>query len=148
MINKLSDAGQECLQGRKRRKLPQRNYKRKKAKKRKLTPRTTSSKTKKQRQGWWNNLTLEQQEKQVIKWQAKKAEKRLENSVKFMRKIKEDFPCEKCFHRQSKSCTDDLPRGCEYWFWPGKVTPVKAKWTDKKEWRKLIRKQNPWLKVA
>ena len=80
--------------------------------------RTTVWKSKKLRHRWWNSLTPEEQEKQIEKWQEKKAGKRKAKSLEIMSRTKHKYNCDGCFHRKTHSCTDDMPNGCEYWFDP------------------------------
>jgi len=118
-------------------------------------------KTKKQRQQWWNDLTPEQQAEQIEKWQAQKADKRRNGSIQKMARVKEKFDCGDCFHRWTRSCVDMMPNGCEYWFNPtSKLRPLrrhnaKYPWVtdgvndeNRVDWRAVINKKNPWLKVA
>ncbi|HDY90111.1 MAG TPA: hypothetical protein ENH82_18585 [bacterium] len=75
-------------------------------------------KSKKERQQWWAELTPEQQAIHLERWQVGKATMRRSRSNEFMAKINVLFNCKKCFHNLTKSCTDNLPKGCEYWFSP------------------------------
>ena len=77
------------------------------------------AKTKKKRQQWWNNLTPEQQDQQIEKWQAQKAK---------VRKLLPD---------------KILEYNPEYpWMTEG------VNDTNRAEWWAMINKKNPWLKVA
>ena len=76
-------------------------------------------KTKKERRKWWRNLTPEQREAQIEKWQAQKAERR-ENEPPRVLKYNPKYP----------------------WMTEG----VNADNRDK--WLAMIHKKNPWLKVA
>ena len=75
-------------------------------------------KTKKQRQQWWADLTPDQQAVHLKRWQVGKSATRRARSIELMDKIHVLFSCKKCFHSKVKACTDNLPRGCEYWFSP------------------------------
>lgn len=75
-------------------------------------------KSKKQRQQWWADQTPDQQAVHLTRWQKVKSATRRTRSNEFMAKINILFSCKKCFHGLTKSCTDNLPRGCEYWFNP------------------------------
>jgi len=78
-----------------------------------------NTKTKAQRQQWWDNLTPDKKETQIIKWQRQKAKKRKlysEKKLKFNPK------------------------------YPWMTTGVNDK--NRKKWLAMIRKKNPWLKVA
>ena len=77
------------------------------------------SKTKKQRQQWWNNLTPDEKEAQIIKWQAQKAKRREINPLK------------------------ELEYDPKY---PWLTEGVNEK--NKAQWWAMILKKNPWLKVA
>lgn len=78
----------------------------------------THWKSKTQRRKWWFSLTSDQQGEQIKKWRRKKAERRRKKSAKIMSKTKNRYKCDGCFHRKTKSCEDDMPHGCEYWFDP------------------------------
>jgi hypothetical protein len=75
-------------------------------------------KTKKQRQKWWKRQSPEEQTAFIEKKVLEKAIKRRKKSLRIMKKYGDKYSCKKCFHRATKSCTDDLPNGCEYWFNP------------------------------
>lgn len=92
-----------------------------KKKKRRKTKRRVKKqwKTKKQRRQWWNSLTPDEQAEKIKEWMARKAARRKAKSLREMSKIEGVFDCADCFHRKTKSCTDDMPNGCEYWFSPG-----------------------------
>ncbi len=72
-------------------------------------------KTKKQRQEWWKSLTLEQQSVHINKWVGEKSDKRRKKSISIMKRRKSK-DCQKCIHGVTKSCADNLPRGCEYFY--------------------------------
>ena len=77
------------------------------------------AKTKKKRRQWWNRLTPEQQEKQIIKWQAQKAKSHKLLPDKIL-KYNPEYP----------------------WMTEG------VNDTNRAEWWAMINKKNPWLKVA
>ena len=70
---------------------------------------------KKRSQNWWKSLSSEQQANYLSKIVTNKAEKRRAKSIKLMKK-KKPVDCKKCIHGVTQSCTDDLPRGCEYFY--------------------------------
>ena len=76
-------------------------------------------KTKKERQKWWRNLTFDQQAKQIEKWQAQKAERR-ENEPPRLLKYNLAYP----------------------WLTEG------VNESNRADWLAMIKKKNPWLKVA
>ncbi|KKL71654.1 hypothetical protein LCGC14_2092750 [marine sediment metagenome] len=76
-------------------------------------------KSKKQRQQWWKEQTSDQQAVHLARWQKVKSATRRTSSVELMDKINVLFSCKKCFHGIVKACTDNLPKGCEYWYKPG-----------------------------
>jgi len=77
------------------------------------------TKTKAERQQWWNNLTPNEKEIQIKKWQAQKAKKRK-------------------FHP-----LPELEYNPKYpWLTEGVNDSNRAQW-----WA-IIKKKNPWLKVA
>jgi hypothetical protein len=71
-----------------------------------------------QRQKWWRRLAPEQQGKYIDKTVSMKAVKRRKRSLRRMKKYGDTYKCSECFHRKTKSCTDDMPNGCEHWFNP------------------------------
>lgn len=73
-------------------------------------------KSKKLRRQWWKGLSSKEQAEYINKKMEQKAAKRLQRSLTIMRKYGNKYPCSKCFHRKTKSCTDDLPNGCEHWY--------------------------------
>ena len=73
-------------------------------------------KTKKQRQKWWKSLTPEKQDEYIRKLTAGKAQKRRQRSVNLMNQLGKRNDCKKCIHGVTKSCGDNLPRGCEYFY--------------------------------
>ncbi len=75
-------------------------------------------KSKQSRQKWWKKQSPEKQAAFIDKKVLAKAVTRRNKSLKIMKKFGNKYPCSKCFHRATKSCTDDLPNGCEYWFNP------------------------------
>ena len=108
-------------------------------------------KTKKQRRQWWNNLSPEQQAKQLDKWQAKKAAKRKARSIRIMAKAEIKHNCSSCYHYITKNCKADMKWGCEYWYNPnsqitGLAYPKEE--PDKKKWLETIESKNKWLKIA
>ena len=72
-------------------------------------------KSKKQRRQWWDALDEDGKAKCVNYWLKKKADKRRKKSISIMkrRKLKD---CQKCIHGVTKSCGDNLPKGCEYFY--------------------------------
>ena len=70
-------------------------------------------KSKVERQKWWADLSDQQRVDYLIKVQERKSAKRKAKSIKIMANRKA-VNCKQCFHGISKSCTDTLPRGCEY----------------------------------
>lgn len=78
-----------------------------------------NTKTKAQRQQWWNNLTFDEKETQIIKWQCQKEKRRKINPVPELK------------------CNPKYP-----WMTEG----VNGK--NRKKWLAMIKKKNPWLKVA
>lgn len=76
------------------------------------------NKTKKERQRWWRNLTPQQQFDYVERLVAEKAVSRREEALRTMKQYGDKFSCSTCFHRKTKSCTDDLPNGCQYYYNP------------------------------
>jgi len=75
-------------------------------------------KKRKSRQKWWKKQSSEQKASFIDKKVLAKAIKRRKKSLKIMKKHGDKYLCSKCFHRATKSCTDDLPNGCEYWYNP------------------------------
>ena len=76
------------------------------------------NKTKQERQRWWFNLTPKQQVDYIEKLVDKKKIKRHKEALRTMRKYGDKFSCTTCFHRKIRSCEDDLPCGCGYWYSP------------------------------
>ncbi len=76
-------------------------------------------KSKKERQEWWRNLTPEQREAQIEKWQAQKAERRKDEPKRIL-KYNPAYP----------------------WLTEG------VNDSNREQWQKMIAKKNPWLKVA
>ena len=74
--------------------------------------------TKKQRQRWWKNLSDEEKELYLKKIFKRKAIKRMSKSIRVMKNYIGKYKCSDCIHGKTKSCTDNLPNGCEYWFDP------------------------------
>lgn len=77
------------------------------------------AKSKKQHQRWWKSLTLEQQEDYIKSIQAKKAKRRQLNPPK------------------------DLEYDPKY---PWETEGVNSK--NRAQWLRMIKKKNPWMKVA
>ena len=77
------------------------------------------TKTKKQRQQWWNSLTPDEKDVQIKKWQVQKAKRRKIKPVQEL-KYNPKYP----------------------WMTEG-VNPK-----NRKNWLAMIKKKNPWLKVA
>jgi hypothetical protein len=75
-------------------------------------------KSKRERQRWWNNLSPEEQNDFIERIVAQKSIFRRNRSLERMKKYGDKYPCSECFHRLTKSCTDHLPNGCEYWWMP------------------------------
>ena len=71
--------------------------------------------TRKQREDWWNNLSLKKQDEYIKKICTSQAEQRKQWSIETM-KHRKPADCKKCIHGVTHSCTDDLPRGCEYFY--------------------------------
>lgn len=61
-------------------------------------------------------MSSEQQQKYIEKIIEAKRVKRMQRTLKKMRKFGDKYQCSECFHRKTKSCTDDLPNGCENYF--------------------------------
>ena len=79
------------------------------------------NKSKAQRRQWWYDLAPEQQQKQIEKWQMKKAERRRENPPGFLtERLKKAYP----------------------WYVDG------VDETNRKRWLRMVHKKNPWLKSA
>jgi len=76
-------------------------------------------KTKKQRQAWWNSLSPDEQGEQIARWQSRKHERRLAKSRQIMKKSGLKHDCKQCIHGMTQSCTDNLERGCEYFYKAG-----------------------------
>lgn len=57
-------------------------------------------------------------EKMIKEKQEQKAKERRIKSLRIMKPYGKKYKCTECFHRKSKSCTDNLPNGCEHWFNP------------------------------
>lgn len=109
-------------------------------------------KSKKARQKWWRDLSDSQRHEYVEGIVKRKGERRREKSIKALSKVNQKFDCSKCFHGQGGNCTDKLPNGCEHWFNPKSkkmgIAEQNIKKKSKKQWRAIIKKKNPWLKVA
>ncbi len=78
------------------------------------------NKTKEQRRKWWYNLTSEQQEAQIHKWQAQKAERRK--------------------HKPVIAYYENNPK------YPWYKTGVNSK--NRAKWLRMIKRKNPWLKLV
>ncbi len=74
------------------------------------------AKLKKLRKKWWKGLSSAQRSKYIEKKVEVKRVIRLKRSLEKMRRYGDKYQCSECFHRKSKSCTDDMPNGCEDWF--------------------------------
>lgn len=75
-------------------------------------------KSKRERQRWWKGLSGGQRAAYVDKVVVGKGEKRKQKSIKLIAKHPGKYKCSDCFHGLIKSCTDNLPNGCEYWYNP------------------------------
>lgn len=82
------------------------------------------AKSKKLRQKWWKELSDEDKAAYIDKKVLAKAIKRRKRSLRIMKNFGDKYSCKKCFHRLTKSCTDDLPNGCEFWWNPYKARVV------------------------
>ena len=51
----------------------------------------------------------------IQKKQEKARRRRLQRTLAIMPKYGDKYKCSACFHRKTKSCTDNMPNGCEYW---------------------------------
>ena len=66
-------------------------------------------------------------------WKELKAKKRRDNSTILMRGYEDKYKCSECFHRLTKSCTDDLVFGCEYWYSPSAQESFGVGYEEEKE---------------
>lgn len=111
-----------------------------------------NKKSKKARQKWWKDLSDTKRHDYIEGIVKRKAQVRIEKSLKIMNECGQSFDCAKCFHGQGGNCTSKLPNGCEYWYNPkGKrlgIAERKHKKKSRKQWLAVIKKKNPWLKVA
>ena len=73
-------------------------------------------KTKLERQQWWSLLTPKQQDRYLKKAMLSKVKKRRQRSINIMNRLNKTNDCKLCIHGVTKSCTSDLPRGCEYFY--------------------------------
>ena len=74
--------------------------------------------TKAERQQWWADLTEQQKNEYIADGKELKHQKNITKSIKLMEQKDLKSDCKQCFHHKTHSCTDILPRGCEYWFSP------------------------------
>lgn len=72
-------------------------------------------KRKSKRREWWNTLDENGKARCVNYWLSKKAEKRRNKQINIMKHRKPE-DCKKCIHGVTESCTDNLERGCEYFY--------------------------------
>ena len=70
----------------------------------------------KTKQTWWKALSPEQQDKYIKKRTDSKAARRRARSIATMKQNGLSYNCNECVHGKTRSCTDNLLNGCEYYF--------------------------------
>jgi hypothetical protein len=89
-------------------------------------------------------------EAQIEEKNRQKSILRRNRSIELMKKNTQNFSCRECIHNKSGSCTDNLPKGCEYWCNPDEETNPEGK-LGIKEIEHLERLKKPktkqWLEL-
>ena len=73
-------------------------------------------KNKADRRQWWSLLTPKKQDEYIKKLMVGKSKRRKQQSINLMNRLNKTNDCKECIHGVTRSCTSDLPRGCEYFY--------------------------------
>jgi len=69
-----------------------------------------------ERRKWYHNQSPEQKSAFIKKTMQAKADRRRNRSIALMKNHEGEYDCKDCIHGKTKSCTDKLKNGCEYYY--------------------------------